>query len=131
MNVTDLTLKLDAFSNGGPVIATKSEPIHPYRDGHTVTDETTGQKVAVVFPGNNFQTQDVKVSDPTDRLSAALARATYAAPVYVDFDNFAAKVYVITDRTTGRTTVGLSAKATAVRIVPAPVSDDDLEIAIE
>ena len=77
--------------------------------------------MTVVFPGAGYQTLDVKVSDPTDALTPLLDKGN---PVYVDFDNFVGKIYDFADKTTGIRRLGISAKATAVRVVAAPNTDD-------
>lgn len=125
MDVASLVLDLRAFSKGGAVIATRIAAIHPFRDGHSVKEEITGRRVTVVFPAAGYQTQDVKVSDPTDALTPLLDKGQ---TVYVDFDGFEAKVYDFTDKDTGARRLGITAKATAVRVVPAPDSIIDLEV---
>lgn len=125
-DLVSLSLPLDVLSQGGPAIATKSQPIHPYRDGHSVKEEITGRRVTVVFPAAGYQSLDVKVSDPVDALTPLLGPAK---TVNVGFDGFEAKVYDFTDRVTGARHLGISAKATAVRVVPAP-GFDDLDVAI-
>lgn len=121
-DVTSINLSLAAIAKGGPAIATKSAPLHPFRDGHSVKEEITGRRVTVVFPTAGYQTLEVKVSDPTDALTPLLNKGQ---TVYVDFSGFAAKVYDFTDKATGIRRLGISAKADAVRVVPAPASDDD------
>ena len=83
--------------------------------------------MTVVFPGNGYDTQTVKVTDPTDRLSVLLDKATPSHPVYVDFDGFTASVYTMRGED-GRWRTGVSAKAAAVRVVQAP---DDLDLGPE
>lgn len=122
-DLTTLILTLAILARNGAVIATKIAALHPYRDGHTIREEIVGRRVTVVFPGAGYQTLDVKVSDPTDALSVLLEQGK---TVYVDFDGFEAKPYDFTDRTTGVRRIGISAKATAVRVVPAPGDDDIL-----
>lgn len=131
IDISKIPLTLTQFANGGPVIATGIAPINPYRDGKPVTSEVVGRRVTVVFPDNGYETQDIKVDDPTDALTPLLEKATYSNPVFVDFPGFAGHIYLIRDKVSGKQNLVISAKATAVRIVPAPVSDDDLEIAIE
>ena len=119
--LTTLLLPLLNLARNGPVIATKIAAMHPYRDGHTIKEEIVGRRVTVVFPGAGYQTLDVKVSDPTDALTPLLDKGN---PVYVDFDNFVGKIYDFADKTTGIRRLGISAKATAVRVVAAPNTDD-------
>ena len=119
--LTTLLLPLLILARNGPVIATKIAALHPYRDGHSIKEEIIGRRVTVVFPGAGYQTLDVKVSDPTDALTPLLDKGN---PVYVDFDNFVGKIYDFADKTTGIRRLGISAKATAVRVVAAPNTDD-------
>jgi len=120
-DLTTLLLPLLILARNGPVIATKIAALHPYRDGHYIKEEIIGRRVTVVFPGAGYQTLDVKVSDPTDALTPLLDKGN---PVYVDFDNFVGKIYDFADKTTGIRRLGISAKATAVRVVAAPNTDD-------
>lgn len=120
-DLTTLLLPLLNLARNGPVIATKIAAMHPYRDGHTIKEEIVGRRVTVVFPGAGYQTLDVKVSDPTDALTPLLDKGK---PIYVDFDGFEAKIYDFSDKTTGVRRMGISAKASAVRAVPAPGTDD-------
>ena len=120
-DLTTLLLPLLILARNGPVIATKIAALHPYRDGHSIKEEIIGRRVTVVFPGAGYHTLDVKVSDPTDALTPLLDKGN---PVYVDFDNFVGKIYDFADKTTGIRRLGISAKATAVRVVAAPNTDD-------
>ena len=120
-DLTTLLLPLLILARNGPVIATKIAALHPYRDGHSIKEEIIGRRVTVVFPGAGYQTLDVKVSDPTDALTPLLDKGN---PVYVDFDNFVGTIYDFADKTTGIRRLGISAKATAVRVVAAPNTDD-------
>ena len=120
-DLTTLLLPLLILARNGPVIATKIAALHPYRDGHSIKEEIIGRRVTVVFPGAGYQTLDVKVSDPTDALTPLLDKGN---PVYVDFDNFVGKIYDFADKTTGIRRLVISAKATAVRVVAAPNTDD-------
>ena len=120
-DLTTLLLPLLILARNGPVIATKIAALHPYRDGHSIKEEIIGRRVTVVFPGAGYQTLDVKVSDPTDALTPLLDKGN---PVYVDFDNLVGKIYDFADKTTGIRRLGISAKATAVRVVAAPNTDD-------
>lgn len=120
-DLTTLLLPLLILARNGPVIASKIAALHPYRDGHSIKEEIIGRRVTVVFPGAGYQTLDVKVSDPTDALTPLLDKGN---PVYVDFDNFVGKIYDFADKTTGIRRLGISAKATAVRVVAAPNTDD-------
>ena len=119
-DITTLDLSQEILSKNGLTIATQIKALNPYRDGHTVPEEIIGRRVTVVFPSAGYQTLDVKVSDPTDALSVLLNRGQ---PVYVVFDNFEAKIYDFTDRVTGKRRLGISAKATAVRVID--FSDDE------
>ena len=115
-------------------------PDYEYDADNRRTDKVIGLRVTVVFPGNGYDTQTVKVTDPTDRLSVLLDKATASRPVYVDFDGFTASVYTMRGEDgrwrTGvsakaaavRVVTGVSAKAAAVRVVQAP---DDLDLGPE
>lgn len=127
MQIRNLRLSLDALSHGGPVILKDVAPDHEYDADNRRTDKVIGLRVTVVFPGNGYDTQTVKVADPTDRLSVLLNKATPAHPVYVDFDGFTASVYTMRGED-GRWRTGVSAKAAAVRVVQAP---DDLDLGPE
>ena len=127
MNIKNLKLTLDALSHGGPVILKDVAPDHEYDADNRRTDKVIGLRVTVVFPGNGYDTQTVKVTDPTDRLSVLLDKATASRPVYVDFDGFTASVYTMRGED-GRWRTGVSAKATAVRVAQAP---DDLDLGPE
>ena len=122
MNLKNLKLTLDALSRGGPVILKDVAPDYKYDADNRRTDKVIGLRVTVVFPGNGYDTQTVKVADPTDRLSAPLDKATPDHPIYVDFDGFVASVYAMRDAD-GRWRTGGSAKATAVRVVSGPGDD--------
>ena len=124
MQIRNLRLALDALSHGGPVILKSVAPDYEY-DGDN--RRTVGLRVTVVFPGNGYDTQTVKVTDPTDRLSVLLDKATASRPVYVDFDGFTASVYTMRGED-GRWRTGVSAKAAAVRVFQAP---DDLDLGPE
>lgn len=121
-DVTSINLTLTALAKGGPAIATKSAPLHPFRDGHSVKEEITGRRVTVVFPNAGYQTLDVKVANPIDELTALMGPGK---TILVDFEGFEGRVYDFTDKATGIRRLGISAKADAVRVVPAPASDDD------
>ena len=127
MNVKNIRLSLESLSHGGPVILKSVAPDHEYDADNRRTDKVIGLRVAVVFPGNGYDTQTVKVTDPTDRLSVLLDKATASRPVYVDFDGFTASVYTMRGED-GRWRTGVSAKAAAVRVVQAP---DDLDLGPE
>ena len=127
MQIRNLRLTLDALSNGGPVILKSVAPDYEYDGDNRRTDKVVGLRVTVVFPGNGYDTQTVKVTDPTDRLSVLLDKATPSHPVYVDFDGFTASVYTMRGED-GRWRTGVSAKAAAVRVVQAP---DDLDLGQE
>lgn len=124
-DLTSLNIDLSTLANGGSVIATKIVPQHPFRDGHTVREEIIGRRVTVVFPAAGYQTLDVKVSDPVDSITPLLDKGK---TVHVDFEGFVGKIYDFPDKTTGARHLGISAKATAVRVVPAPGLADDIEI---
>lgn len=130
IDVTQIKLTLDQFSNGGPLIATAIAPINPFRDGRVVTDEVTGRKVTVVCPENGYATFDVKVSDPTDALTPLIEKSSYTNPVFVDFPGFVGRIYPIRDKDAKDKAIKeivVSAKADAVRMVPAPGSDPIIE----
>ena len=127
MQIRNLRLSLDALSQGGRVILKDAAPAQEYAADNRRTDKVIGLRVTVVFPGNGYDTQTVKVADPTDRLSVLLNKATPAHPVYVDFDGFTASVYTMRGED-GRWRTGVSAKAAAVRVVQAP---DDLDLGPE
>lgn len=116
-----LKIPFSCFANGGAAIATNISPLHPYRDGHSVTEEIIGRRVTVVFPRAGYQTLDVKVADPTDALTPLLDKGQ---TVYVDFDGFVATIYDFNDKATGSRRMGISAKADRVRVVTAPGIDD-------
>lgn len=128
MDIKNLKLTLDNLSIGGPVILQSVSPDYEYDIDHKRTDRVVGLKIKVVFPGNSYDTQVIRVSDPTDRLSTLLDKATPASPVYVDFDGFTASVYTMRGDD-GRWRTGVSAKATGVRVVPGP--HDDLDFGTE
>lgn len=119
-DISKLALPLSAFTGDGPVIATKIDAIHPFREGKSIAEEIIGRKVTVVFPGNGYEALEVKVSDPVDAISPLLKNATFMSPVYVDFDDFEARLYEMTDRETKSRRVVLSVKAKAVRVVSSP-----------
>lgn len=127
MNVKNIRLSLESLSHGGPVILRSVAPDYEYDADNRRTDKVIGLRVTVVFPGNGYDTQTVKVTDPTDRLSVLLDKATTSRPVYVDFDGFTASVYTMRGED-GRWRTGVSAKAAAVRVVQAP---DDLDLGPE
>ena len=127
MQIRNLRLTLDALSHGGPVILKSVAPDYEYDGDNRRTDKVVGLRVTVVFPGNGYDTQTVKVTDPTDRLSVLPDKATASRPVYVDFDGFTASVYTMRGED-GRWRTGVSAKAAAVRVVQAP---DDLDLGPE
>ena len=127
MQIRNLRLALDALSHGGPVILKSVAPDYEYDADNRRTDKVVGLRVTVVFPGNGYDTQTVKVTDPTDRLSVLLDKATASRPVYVDFDGFTASVYTMRGED-GRWRTGVSAKAAAVRVAQAP---DDLDLGPE
>ena len=127
MNVKNIRLSLESLSHGGPVILKSVAPDYEYDADNRRTDKVVGLRVTVVFPGNGYDTQTVKVTDPTDRLSVLLDKATPSHPVYVDFDGFTASVYTMRGED-GRWRTGVSAKAAAVRVAQAP---DDLDLGPE
>ena len=127
MDLKRLFLSLACFTNNGPIILQSVAPAYAYGPDRKRTDKIEGLRVTVVFPGNGYDTQTVKVSDPTDRLSVLLDKATASRPVYVDFDGFTASVYTMRGED-GRWRTGVSAKAAAVRVVQAP---DDLDLGPE
>ena len=124
IDISKISLTLSQFANGGPVIATSISPINPFRDGHSVTEEVVGRKITVVFPDNGYETQEIKVSDPTDALTPLLQEASFSNPVFVEFPGFVGRIYLIRDKITGEKNLVVSAKADSVRVVPAPGTDD-------
>lgn len=128
MDIKNLKLTMDNLSNGGPVILQSVSPDYEYDADHKRTEKVIGLKVTVVFPGNGYNTQVVRVSDPTDRLSALLEKATPSAPIYISFEGFNASVYTMRGDD-GRWRTGVSAKATGVRVVPG--LHDDLDFGTE
>ena len=110
MQIKNLVLTQENFTNGGPMVLTDVKPGYEYKDGQR-SDKVVSLKVAVVFPSNGYDTQTVAVADTVDRLSAALSKATPEHPVYVAFKGFKARVYVMNGR------AGVSAKADSVQIV--------------
>ena len=127
MNVKNIRLSLESLSHAAPVTLRSVAPDYEYDADNRRTDKVVGLRVTVVFPGNGYDTQTVKVTDPTDRLSVLLDKATPSHPVYVDFDGFTASVYTMRGED-GRWRTGVSAKAAAVRVVQAP---DDLDLGPE
>lgn len=93
-------------------------PAYGYKDGERL-DKIEGLRVTVAFPACGYDTLAVKVSDPTDRLSAILAKAD-GKPIYVQFDGFSAKMYIIDGF------ARISAKADAVSVVERGDSLDDI-----
>lgn len=124
MKISNVDLNLSNFTKGGPVILTDFRPAYNYKDGKKL-DELVGRKAVVVLPGNNYDTLTVTVADPVDFLSPILAKASADKPVYVDFDDFQAHIYVMNGN------AGVSAKASAIRVVPAPGTIDDDDLLIE
>lgn len=119
MNIKNLVLTLDNFTKGGPAILQSVAPDYEYNADHKRTDKIIGLRVNVIFPCNSYDFQVIRVADPTDRLSALLSKATPASPVYVEFDGFSGSIYTMRGED-GRWRPGVSAKASAVRVVPGP-----------
>ena len=117
MKLNNLNIGLSNVTNGGRMILTGVRNAYEYKDGER-TDKVTGLKVDVVLEKNNYDNLTVTVSNPVDTLSAVLEAAD--GPVYVTFDGFSARVYVMNGRG------DVSAKATAVRVV----TDDILNLDI-
>ena len=124
MKISNIELNLSNFTKGGPVILTAFRPAYNYKNGQKIETELVGRKADVVFPGNSYDTLTITVSDPIDGISPVLAKATAEKPVYVEFDDFQARIYVMQGN------AGVSAKASAIRIVSAPGYVDD-ELIIE
>lgn len=120
MDLKKLDIRIEAFSKGGPIIATKSDPDYAYADGVRDNTKIKGRRVTVVFPGNGYESQVVKVNSTVDNLSTLLDRATPDKPVRVQFEGFSASLYSMRGDD-GRWRTGISAKATDVK----PVLDDD------
>ena len=127
VELRNLKLGFDSFTNGGPAILQGIAPAHPFRDGKQVKEEICGRKVTVVFPENKYDSLTVTVADPTDALTPLLDRATASAPVYVAFDGFSATVYAMRGAD-GQFRSGISAKADKVRVVDASDAIIDIEI---
>lgn len=108
MHTQNIHLNKEIITNGGRMIATGARPAREFKDGKS-TNKVNGLKVSVVLEGNNYDSLTVTVSNPVDTISAALATAS--GPVYVDFDGFSAKIYVIDGKGI------VSAKAESVHIV--------------
>lgn len=123
MDLKNLKLHFQNFTNGGPAILKAIDPDYPYRDGQRVTTEIVGRKVTVVFPENGYETMTVRVADPVDALSPLLAKATASEPVYVAFEDFEAGFRNQRDRN-GVWQPTLYAKASAVRVAPNPAELD-------
>lgn len=124
MDLSNIKLKIEDFSNGGPLIAKAIDSICAYRDGHYVRTEIIGRKVTVVLPANHYDTLTVRVEDPIDVLSALLEKAEVDSPIYVSFEGFEAGFRNMRNRD-GIWVPTLYAKATAVK----PVLDDNFIVA--
>lgn len=124
MNMKNLDIPIEAFTKGGNIIVTDVAPDYAYKDGVRDMTKVIGLRVTVVFPGNNYDTQVVKVGNPVDTLSVLLAKATPDNPLYASFTGFHASIYSMRGDD-GKNRTGVSAKAEAVK----PVLDDDLIIA--
>lgn len=125
MNLKNLDISIGSFSKGGSIIVTDVAPDYAYVNNERDLTKVIGLRVTVVFPGNNYDTQVVKVSNPVDRLSVLLAKATPDKPLYVQFINFHASIYSIRGDD-GKYHTGVSAKASDVE----PIFDDS-EILID
>ena len=123
MELKNLNLKFQNFTNGGPAILKEITADYPYRNGERVLTEIVGRKVTVVFPENGYETLTVRVADPVDALSPLLAKATAAEPVYVMFEDFEAGFRNQRNRD-GVWQPTLYAKASAVRVAPDPAELD-------
>lgn len=119
MNIRNIRLTLDNFTSGGGAILNSVVPDYEYDNDRNRTGKILGLKVSVVFPANAYDTLTVKVSDPTDRLTALLEKARPGSPVYVDFEGFTASIYNMRGDD-GRWKVGVAAKATGVNVLPTP-----------
>ena len=64
MNVKNIRLSLESLSHGGPVILRSVAPDYEYDADNRRTDKVIGLRVTVVFPGNGYDTQTVKVKPP-------------------------------------------------------------------
>lgn len=125
MELKKLDLTIDAFSKGGQIIVTDIAPEYRYVDGERDLSKVIGLRVTAVFPGNGYESQIVKVSNPVDRLTVLLEKATPDKPLRVTFVNFHANIYTMRGND-GRWRTGISAKAEDVKPV-----DDDFDIVIE
>lgn len=123
MELKNLNLKFQNFTNGGSAILKEIAPDYPYRNGERVLTEIVGRKVTVVFPENGYDTLTVRVADPVDALSPLLAKATAAEPVYVMFEDFEAGFRNQRNRD-GVWQPTLYAKASAVYVAPNPAELD-------
>lgn len=120
MKISNVHLKLENLTNGGDVILTEYRPAFAYRDGKRIDTEVVGRKATVVLPSNAYDTLTVTVADPVDAISPALAKASAEKkPLYVTFDNFEARIYVMQGN------AGVSARASAIHIVSGPQKIDD------
>lgn len=117
MDIRNLKIGLDSVTNGGRMILTGVRQAYEYINGQR-GDKVVGLKVDVVLEKNNYDNLTVTVSDPVDRLSTVMEQSD--GPVYVDFEGFTARIYVMDGR------AGVSAKATGVRVV----TDDLLNLDI-
>lgn len=117
MNLSKFLLTQETVSNNGPLYATGVFPAMAYENGQR-TDKQIGIKVRVVIPNLGYETLTVTVSSTVDPVSEALKRADADHPVRVTFDGFVGRFYVLNGKG------GISAKATAVRVLPPPATGD-------
>lgn len=117
MKLNNLNIGLSNVTNGGRMILTGVRQAYEYVNGKR-GDKVIGLRVDVVLEKNNYDSLTVKVSNPVDSLSAVLENAD--GPVYVTFEGFSARVYVMNGQ------ADVSAKATAVRVDTTARADTDI-----
>lgn len=120
MKFDRIPLTQEAVSNNGPIFAVGVSPAMAYENGQR-TDKQVGLKIRTVLPNLSYETLTVTVSSTVDPVSAALERADADHPVRVTFDGFVGRFYVLNGKG------GISAKATAVRVVQPPDTGDVLD----
>lgn len=116
MDAKKAILPLHVLANGGRTIASGATLAHAYENG-VRTERIIGLKVTVVFPDNGYEKQVVTVDSTVDSITPALEKAD--GPLYVDFEGFQARFYVMNGK------AGISAKAKAVKILDAGKDEID------
>lgn len=117
MKLNNIKIGQENVTNGGRMILTGARPAYDYKDGKR-GDKVTGLKVDVVLEKNNYDSLTVTVSNPVDSISAVLEQSD--GPVYVTFEGFTARIYVMNGQ------ANVSAKATAVRVDTTARADTDI-----